>query len=731
MRNRDRTKRESMQTNTKPAAKRNFGAMVVEKLERNRMIQSIRNGLVMAIPILMVGSFSLILQTLPIAAYQSFITTFASGILVKILDFIHHGTFGFLSVFMAFSIGYSCAQQFSEGNEPGFTGGVVALACFAIFSGFLSDGFTTDFFGAKGMFSAIFSAVTCVPLFMWLSRKIPLRHLYTEGADSVFNSAMGAIIPAMLTIAIAAVFNLLIGLLFSVSSLQVLFIMGADLFFAHMGPSLLSGALFVLFNSVMWFFGVHGSDVLEGVSQSVFVPGLAMNQAAEIPTVIFTKEFFDVFALMGGCGATFSLLIALLLFSRHVGNRKLAMLSAVPMTFNINETIVFGLPIVFNPSFFIPFLLTPLVCVFTSYAAMALGLVPLVTHSVKWTTPILLGGYIATGSIAGSLLQLFNLGVGVLIYAPFVRLYDKQKFRETKHKLSDLVDLLKAHEEDNLPITLTRHPGVLGAVAKTMAMDLSRALEIGELALYYQPEYNVHGDCVGAEALLRWRHPTAGMVYPPLIIKLADEISLLEKLEQYVLRQAAHDLSRTQKSPGLRLSANVTVKTLQSPSFVPFLQDLSVEYPLAHRFGLEITEQIVLRIDSRMQKQLEAIRALGISLAIDDFSMGSTSLKYLQSSQFDVVKLDGKLVRNIAEESSSQSIVDSIIHLSRALGFMVLAEYVETQSQRNKLSELGCHLFQGYLFSPAVPYDEFAKLIGKTFPPEREEAAEQRPLDEL
>lgn len=683
------------------------------RIESNLVIQSIRNGLVMSIPVLLIGSFSLICNTLPIPAYQRFLETFGAGILIRVFTMVYNATFGLLSVYMAFSIGMSCCRQCAGGNAASFNAAFVAVASFAIYSGVLQDGFVIESFGAKGMFTAIFSAMTGPLVYIALSKRMPVKRLYAKGADATFNTAIGSVLPAALAILAAVLLNLLLVQAFHVSSLQDLFIRVTNMLFSHMGASLLSGLLVVFLSSFMWFFGVHGSDVLEGVMDQIFVPGLAANQAAAVPTEIFTKEFFDAFALMGGCGATLSLLVAVLLFSRHVGNRKLAMLSALPMAFNINEMIVFGLPLVFNPVFFIPFLLTPTVCVLISYAAMSLGLVPLAVASVKWTTPILLGGYMATGSIAGSLLQLFNLAVGVLIYAPFVRLYDREKARETIEQWNDLARLLQDHEESGVPVVLTENTGPLGSVAKTLAMDLAQALERQELTLHYQPCFNEKRRCIGAEGLLRWRHPTGGLVYPPLAVKLAEETGILEELELFVLTRAAMDLERLDGIPHFTISANVTVKTLQSPNFLPFLEKLAQNYPVAGRYCIEVTEQIVLRIDERMEKRLEQIRALGFSLAVDDFSMGNTSLKYLQSNQFDVVKLDGSLVRGLGSNENNARIISSIVHLSKSLNFKLLAEFVETGAQREKLQKLGCYAYQGYLFSPAVPFEELEEKLYK------------------
>ncbi len=204
------------------------------------------------------------------------------------------------------------------------------------------------------------------------------------------------------------------------------------------------------------------------------------------------------------------LLIALLTFSRRRGNRLLGKMAAFPMIFNINEIMVFGLPIIYNPIMLVPFFCVPVVCFLTSWGAMSLGLVPLVTSSVEWTMPVILGGYLATGSVMGSLLQVFNLALGVMIYRPFVKKYDEERLENARRDYDHLVEIFKRSEQNREPITLTELSGHDGAFAKALAADINYAIAHDTLELYYQPQFNLAGECFGAEALLRFRVPAAG-----------------------------------------------------------------------------------------------------------------------------------------------------------------------------------------------------------------------------
>ena len=124
-----------------------------------------------------------------------------------------------------------------------------------------------------------------------------------------------------------------------------------------------------------------------------------------------------------------------------------------------------------------------------------------------------------------------------------------------------------------------------------------------------------------------------------------------------------------------------------------------------------MTEQAALTGTPAMRERIEDLRALGVQLAVDDFGMGHSSLMYLQNHDFDIVKLDGALVRDLDSNTKSGDIISSIIYLSRSLGFQVIAEYVETESQRAALEALGCVQYQGYLYSPALPLDDFLPYV--------------------
>ena len=682
------------------------------------MVQSIRFSMITLIPILMIGSYFLVVESIPIDGYQNVISTWNDGALLNIFNGIYNTTFGMLSIYTAAMVGYHYGNLYVRRERNfGYATLLVSLGGFFVLSGVPNA--ALDVFGAKGMFTAIVSACIASRLFIWMFQRINHKTLLTDGADVRLGTAIQTIFPAAITVGIFVVINMMILKAFDVSSVYELIIQTINRMFTYVKGDLWRGLCFVIVSSVLWFFGIHGSNMLEGVSNDILLKAteknmLLVSQGKE-PTEILTKQFIDFFVLLGGCGATMCLLAALLIFSKRSNTKQLVKFSVFPMMFNVNEIMVFGLPIIYNTTLLIPFLCTPVVCFLIAYISMKTGLVPLITQDVEWTTPIFISGYKATGSLAGSFLQLVNLCVGVAIYAPFVKRYDVEKVKAAKRDYQKLVSKLQESEQTRIPVRLTDDAFPYGWMGKALAADLQLAMEQQELKLYYQPQYHANGKCIGAEALLRWNHAIHGNIYPPLVFQLAEEAGFLETLEEWVVRKAASDIKELQEKypeQKLKISVNVTGTTIQLKVFERFLKNLARTYPVREMgMCIEITEQAVLQLDDVLNERFRQIREMGYQLAVDDFSMGSTSIQYMTGSYFDLVKLDGSLVKGILDNPRCCEIISSIVQLTNSLEMKVLAEYVSDAAIQKKLLELGCEMYQGWHYSPAIILTEFEKLL--------------------
>lgn len=689
------------------------------KMTNSGLLRCIRGSLVFMTPILLTGSLALMLYSLPVTAYQNFIAGFGNGVISRFFYAIYQATFGILAIYMVMSVSLSYIRQNMALRPHNYGIVFTSLICFVLFSGaFSKQESDMKILGAQGIFTALVCALAASYLYDKVDRKLGKKvRFYAEGADAAFHNMMFSIIPLGIVTAVFALSDMIICQVFRVDGFHMLFTEAMNYVFKNMGRSLGTAFLFELLLNLLWFFGIHGNDVLESASQSIFAPAIDVNASLVSqglpPTEIFSKTFFDVFVLMGGCGSALCLLAAILLFGRKKSNRKLSGFAFVPVLFNINEIITFGLPVVFNPLLLVPFLLTPQVLILISFLAMSAGLVPVPVHEVEWTTPILLGGYLATGSVAGSILQVFNLVIGVLIYRPFVRLLENESLNDFSIRLERLVHILQESEETRKPVELLALKNDAGLVARDLAGELGTQIRQGKLTMYYQPQFDNQGGCKGAEALLRWRHSYYGMIYPPLVIKLAEETGRLLDLEKLVFSSVIADMDRLLGALGekAKISVNLTGTTVQSEEIETFLAGLSREYPqYCSQIMIEITEQASLQINEELIARLTRIKNMGFELAIDDFSMGSTSIKYLQTSLFNLIKLDGELSKGVMNNFRCYDIITSISGLSKNLDIQVLAEYVETDEQKKILEETGCCWYQGYLYSPAVPIEQLEQM---------------------
>lgn len=691
---------------------------IMNQIQQNMTVRAIRRALVTLIPVLLVGCFALLLESFPIPDYITFITSWKDGVLYNFFHAVQNATFGMLSVYTVVVAGYQAGAMITDNRkEEKYGTMLVSLATFFILAGPTNQ--DTDVFGAKGMFIAIVSIFIASEIYLYFTENQKRKQIFTDGVDLNLQNALYNIFPLAVTVCIVAVVNYIILCLTGAASVYDLTISTIVNAFGRIHFPVIRGLVYVIGSSILWFFGIHGSDVMEGASSQFLGASLAQNMQmvaeGQQATEILTKPFIDCFVILGGAGSTVCLLIALLFFSKRKGTRRLMKVSIVPMLFNINEIMLFGLPVIYNLIFFIPFILVPVVMFLISYFTMYMGWVPVVSNDIKWTTPIIINAYLATGSFKGIVLQVVNILVGVAIYAPFVKMYDKHKSDSARADYELLVEAVQESEAGQKPIRVTDNTKPYGWVGMALAADLEYAFGKGELKLFYQPQFDEHDRCIGAEALLRWLHPQLGYIYPPLILKIAEEIHVRDRLEQWVINQAIADAKKIQiLCPGrdVKISANVTGKAIQEKDFEKFLEEVAEENNLkALHICLEITEQDALVLDDVLRERFFHLQQLGYSLAVDDFSMGSTSIKYLIGNHFELLKLDGSLVKGILDNPRCYEIIATIVHLSDNLGVKVLAEYVSNEEIRDKLLEVGCHLFQGWYFSPAVDLEEFEKML--------------------
>jgi diguanylate cyclase (GGDEF)-like protein len=241
--------------------------------------------------------------------------------------------------------------------------------------------------------------------------------------------------------------------------------------------------------------------------------------------------------------------------------------------------------------------------------------------------------------------------------------------------------------------------------------DLRRAIDAKQFMLYYQAQVVGDGRVTGAEVLVRWQHPTRGMVSPAEFIPLAEETGLILPLGNWILETACAQLAVWAAQPAmahLTLAVNVSARQFHQADFVA--QVLAVLKRSGARPGqlkLELTESLLVENVQDIIEKMHALKAKGVSFSLDDFGTGYSSLSYLKRLPLDQLKIDQSFVRDVLIDPNDAAIAKTVVALAQSLGLGVIAEGVETEAQQHFLADSGCHAYQGYFFSRPLPVDGF------------------------
>lgn len=444
------------------------------RIGSQRHLGAIRDAFIAAMPITMAGSIAVLLNVflrdVPVnLGWDGFASAMAP--IVEINGYVYGGTIAVMAMFFAFSLGSNLAESYGVNS---LAGGLISFASFiAVIPQTLN--FTTDltgvdsttlsalsnfglsvtsstdaaslttsgsgvlglsYLGATGLFSALIIGMISTMIYSFLMNK----NITIKMPDTVppaVTKAFAAIIPGTVAIYVSAIIGYLA---YIVTGLPLTDLISQYIQQPLMGLSQgLGSVIFLTFLvQLFWFFGLHGHNVLAPIMDGVYGAALNENTAvyeatrdiAQLPWD-WTRGSFDAYAQMGGSGATLALIIGILWMSKREDHRTIAKLSAPMGIFNINEPVVFGMPIVLNPQFAIPWLITPPILATIAYLATSWGLVPPVFLAVPWITPPGLYAYLATGgSLAAGLLSIFNIVVAFFIYLPFVLMSNRVKAEE-------------------------------------------------------------------------------------------------------------------------------------------------------------------------------------------------------------------------------------------------------------------------------------------------------------
>lgn len=412
----------------------------MSKLAGNRYFVAIRDGMAVIIPVAIVGSFFTIISQFPVDSWKKFITPYLPALQVPITFSI-----GMMALYSCYAMASALAKQYNLDRNSSATVATMAFFILAISPGTLNaqaaklSGMVAGTvlpstnFGAQGLFTAMLVSMISVEIIRWFKEKNLVIKM-PDGVPPAVSNSFVSLVPASVIIILAWVvkevlhFDLNAGLLALLSPLSNF---GKDNFISAIVPP--------FFNSLFWLFGIHGAITSTPIypywykNLDANMTAIAHGVSAANAPRFMTEQFFQWFVYIGGSGTILGLCILLAFLSKSSFGKTLGKAVIIPSIFNINEPIIFGLPIVLNPYFAVPFIVTPMVTGALTYFAMALHLVSRTIALVPWTLPGPIGAYMATGfDWRAAVLSIINIIISIVIYYPFFKVWDKKQLEKEK-----------------------------------------------------------------------------------------------------------------------------------------------------------------------------------------------------------------------------------------------------------------------------------------------------------
>lgn len=406
------------------------------RIAEQRHLKAIRNGVISTLSLVLIGSFFMVFANIPIPAVAEFLAPYTADIVVP-----YRITMGLMAVYASFAMGYNLAKSY---KLDGITGGILSLAAFFMLTipmnvdaslpadSVLGWVMPMQYLGGAGMFSAILTMIFAVETYRFFTRhKITIK--MPEQVPPAVARSFEAMIPGAVIIITLWIIRVL--LKFDINELLLMIFRPLS---NIMGNNYFGILLPMLLIHVLWAAGVHGMSIVGSIVRPMWLLMLDDNAAAvangasldSLP-YIAPEQFYQWTVTIGGAGTTLVLCLLLAFTCKSTFLRQVGRFSLIPGIFNINEPLIFGVPLIMNPILAIPFVLNPLLLTTTSYFAVKLGLVNGFIANVPWTLPAPIGAYLSAGNDwRAILLVLVNLGIAGVVYYPFVKVYDRKMIEQ-------------------------------------------------------------------------------------------------------------------------------------------------------------------------------------------------------------------------------------------------------------------------------------------------------------
>ncbi|MEM9946121.1 MAG: EAL domain-containing protein [Cyanobacteria bacterium P01_D01_bin.36] len=585
---------------------------------------------------------------------------------------------------------------------------LISMVCYFRVTGFLSISENSDIISHN---SSLLTSLPCtwfaLSLLHYLSGISKLRLVDRQKDISPrLQKTLNLIVPGLLCVLCFEVIGQLIHWFISSTILSQLTQTLPDLQQLNAIPELI---LYKAISQTTWFIGLHGEHSAEGLFHLLKVFPAGETSPFQL------KAFHDVFMNIGGSGSTFAIPILILLTNRTNQFKSIARLSLPFSFFNVNEILLFGLPILLNPIFLIPFLLVPFVNMVIALTAINLGIFTITTESLHWMSAPVYSAYMLTGGSIGAVItQLICIFVDGCIYLPFLVLANNQ-YQAPLYLLKlfgedaySFVNEEINHRQERLFISQQR--SMMASMSATQ--QVLQQLQNGKFILYFQPKVDATSlKLVGLEALLRFQN-RKGDILPPTFLPILYKQGLSQVIDTKVVDLAFEQILKWR-------DMDLAVPPIAINFDKDFLLDGKAVKAFIARakhhniyFYIEITEHTYTVEVEALAAVVSQLQEAGHRISIDDFGAGYSSLTTLLTLKANEIKLDRQLALAPELEAGRGSILlATSVQLCHDLGFSVVAEGVETEAQLQMVRRCGADIIQGYHLGKPAPADEICDIF--------------------
>ena len=618
---------------------------------------------------------------------------------------------------------------------------VTNVICVSMITNFSTNEDENSIFscGIKYIFVGIFYSYISVKVFSkFLSKKETIYKVYTTEAHKTAVLIGKVLLPLAIMVVPTALISFFVSFT-GKNELMELIAMPFEYIFSHCNIEIINGVIMSFFTHLLAFFGV----------------GLNIQITEVAGASILNNNFFVLFVRLP---LIFGFVFTVLIFGKRRKDKIYGGVSVAPTIINVSNAVYYGFPMYLNPLTLIPCLIIPTVTTITSYyLVIAFGIDISATYSSALSL-ILFNAYDATGSGFAILVQLIGIGISFVLFLPFVLLNNSARQKALKENIIEMYPKYVVAKRKNKHVTIFDFDFELGETAKMLCNQLIKDMALMDevrnkviefnnkkesykakefelkkrelldklkkqlkIKSYFQPlvggkvEFDENGKPIdfevrGLECLMRWWYNDS-YVIPPLALEIVRQAGLEYEINSYLWENMLLNVDR--KKCKCYVTFNISMNCLERDSFIDDITTLFDRYDMdPNGFVIEITEEDEFKNEKKALDKICELKEKGFVFAIDDYGAGQTSMKYFQTNAFELVKIDGDLVKNAKENELVYDIIGNIKDLGKRsqkysnIQFKVLCEFIEDKDSFDRLKELKVDYYQVYLFGKAMEIDE-------------------------